>query len=1738
MDVFRLRETVIHEYANYVRSFVQIREHNLNEFVKRSITDEALWPEPLIQMNPSFEFGAWVDDLVQQNVIHDECRKIFRIKTETDPLGSPMRLHRHQVAAIQSANRRENYVLTTGTGSGKSLSYIVPIVDRVLRNGSGKGIQAIVVYPMNALCNSQYGELEKFLRVGYAKGKEPVRFDRYTGQDDLARRDEIASNPPDILLTNYVMLELLLTRPFDRKVVQAAKGLKFLVLDELHTYRGRQGADVAMLVRRTREACHATDLLCVGTSATMASGGTFAEQSQKIAVVASRLFGTKVQTGNIIGETLCQATQKIDTELPATIDALRNAVLQTNPITTSYNEFVNSPMAGWLENALGLQPDAEGTRLKRAQPKAIRGDQGIAKALSQIIHVDQSLCADAIHRWLLAGYECEPHPETKTRPFAFRLHQFISRGDTVFASLEDSKIRDMSLSGQQFVAGHREKLLFPLAFCRECGADYYTVWKTSDPQSGIVCFRPRPLSERAVDETLGEPGFLYRDSERPWPESPEEQMQRLPDDWIEEIGTRAKVRANLRDEIPVNMPIAPDGKISLAGEQFAFFRTPFRFCPCCEVSYRTRRGDSDYGRLGTLASGGRSTATTILSLYAVQFLRREASLQEHARKLLSFTDNRQDASLQAGHFNDFVEVSLLRSALYKAVETAGANGISHDELAQHVFKSLALPLELYAKEPGVQFAQRDETNRAFRHVLGYRLYRDLKRGWRVTSPNLEQCGLLRIDYPSLDELCASEQHWQGCHAALVMASAKTREKIARVLLDYLRRELAVDVEYLKVDFFERMQLQSSQRLRSPWTIDEQEKQECASAVFPRSRKPNDRLYFSYLSGRSGFGLFVGRKGTLPEFEQSGQTIKPVDKDAILRDLFRVLKESQYLVEAVEPTGDDGIPGYQLSAAAMIWYVADGKVAFHDPIRVPNPPEAGGRTNPFFVNFYRKVAGECRGLEAREHTAQVPYDEREKREKDFGSGALPIMYCSPTMELGVDIRQLNVVNMRNVPPTPANYAQRSGRAGRSGQPAFVLTYCATGNSHDQYFFRQQDRMVSGAVAPPRLDLANEDLIKAHVHAVWLAETQTSLGNSLTEILDVDGQSPSLKLLDSIRTSLTRDGVLAKAQHISETILKTIDDDLKLANWYKGDWLKLTLDHALQEFDTACNRWRSLFQAANAQFLFQTSIIADVARRPQWEEAKRLRKEAEAQRELLTDARNVSQSDFYSYRYFASEGFLPGYSFPRLPLSAFIPARRRLQGKDEFLSRPRFLAISEFGPRSIIYHEGSRYIVNKVILPVGIRAEDGNGMATITVSAKQCCSCGYVHELATKEAGPDCCVNCHSSRLERLDQLLRLQNVSTKRRDRITSDEEERTRMGYEIRSGLRFKEIAGVSMYQVADVVGTAGSLVKLIYGDAATIWRINLGWRRRAKKEIMGFVLDMEKGYWQKSDQLSDEEDAPDPIGPKTARVIPFVEDRRNCLIIEPTTPVDVKIMASLQAALKQAIQAIYQLEDNELAGEPLPSSDDRRRILIFESSEGGAGVLRQLLDNPASFREIAKEALRICHFHPETGEDLRRAPGATEDCEAACYDCLMSYGNQRDHEHLDRQAVKSILLEFLDSSVVSSPGPKPFAEHLDALKAKCDSELEKTWLDFLATRGLKLPTSAQKRYEQCHTQPDFAYEKQHTVIYVDGPPHDFPDRQQRDDEATEKMEDLGITVLRFHHLDNWSETIAKYPHVFGTAPK
>ena len=1736
MDIFSFRNKIVEDYASYVRSFIRIRDHHIDDVVTKSLKQGRLWPEPLLQLNPNFKEGNSIDSLVEAGKLHKTCGSIFRInKTDKNPLGSSLLLHHHQSQAVDIANQGHPFVVTTGTGSGKSLTYIIPIIDHVLKRGSGKGIQAIIVYPMNALANSQEGELHKFLSVGFPENNPPVTFKRYTGQERREARNEILTNPPDILLTNYVMLELLLTRPHEKKLVEAAEGLRYLVFDEIHTYRGRQGADVAMLIRRAREYFGAGGIQCVGTSATMSSGEDTENKQQVVAEVTSRIFGVRVDPDHVVGETLRRVTPEIDfAKDAAALAQLKSAVKDSQALDKlPYEEFVRSPLASWIETTFGLEVEQSIENdpgiLIRALPKRIGGVGGAAASLAELTGLDQKLCERALQDTLLSGYH-KLDPDTHRRAFAFRLHQFLSKGDAIYASVEKPDSRHITLDGQQFVPGsNRSKILLPLAFCRECGHEYYTVWLHKEPTSQeVIRLTPRQLSQTKPEESNLEPGFLYFSDEKPWPAAEaSEEYERLPDDWLELDGIEPKLKHHHRKKRPKEVRVDHEGNVGQGGMIAHIVPAPFRFCLCCGVMYPGRKGD--YSKLNVFSSEGRATSTTILSLSAVRQLQdKQYDLPSDARKLLSFTDNRQDAALQAGHFNDFVQIGLLRSALCRAVMQAGENGIENQDIPKRVFDVMGLEFAEYAQNSDIFEGARRRIHETLRQVLGYRLYQDLKRGWRVTSPNLEQVGLLTIRYHALEDFCADDRYWQEIHPALVKATPTQRQYVSQVLVDTMRKQLSIDVQYLDTEHQETIRNKSYQQLREPWTLDSREQLEYAAVTYPRSRRESDRREAFFLSARGGFGRFLRRSDTFPDFPE---VLGLEETDRIICDLLRTLSHAGLVKEVKAPRDEEDVAGYQVNADVMIWCVGDGTPSA-DPLSTVNVSEKGRTANQFFSDFYRELAAQLTGIKAKEHTAQIASDDREEREQAFREGSLPVLYCSPTMELGVDIKSLNVVNLRNVPPTPANYAQRSGRAGRSGQPALVFTYCSSQNSHDQYFFKRQEQMVAGVVEAPRLDLSNEELIRSHIHAVWLKETGADLKTSLSEILDLS--SEGLPLETNVANDFANPSAREKALKRSQQLLADISTDLELSPWYHSGWLSETLEYTANSFEEACMRWRKLYLTALKQMDTQNAIIRDASAEPKHRDhAKRIYSETVRQRDLLIRSESGVYSDFYSYRYFASEGFLPGYSFPRLPMTAYVPGQRGGKEEGEYLSRPRFLAISEFGPRAFVYHDGGKYRVNRVLF-----APSSDGQADMT--AKRCDACGHLHT----NGGEDICEYCGVRLPHAMDSLLRLQNVSTKRVERINSDEEERQRLGYEIITAIRYRDAPQNLTRRYAEVKSSDGSIATLTYGQATTLWRINLGWRHRTDKQKHGFVLDLERGYWendsaleQRGDIVSDE----DTLSNSVKRVIPYVEDRRNSLVWKPNYPLDEGEMASLQAALKNAIQTLYQLEDNELAAEPLPNSSERNMLLFYESAEGGAGVLRQIVDEADAVVRVARVALELCHFDPDTGEDTGGRLAGGERCESACYDCLMSYANQRDHLLLDRFRIREVLMALTGAKVEASPSSTPRAQHLTHLRRLTESDLEREFLNLLEREGRRLPSHAQYTIDLpdgSSTRVDFFDEAHRLVIHIDGPHHDALNRQEDDIRIDTGLSDLGLVPLRFHYTraNTWSDLMNEHAYAFGQA--
>ncbi len=1709
-NIFEYRENILGDYRKYVESFISISNPVIRDFVQNQFESGVYWPEPLIQVNPLFQPGKSVQELAQEGTLLSACADIFQRN------GKPLLLHKHQEEAIHTAAAGGNYILTTGVGSGKSLAYIIPIVQDILKHGSGHGVRAVIVYPLNALANSQMQELDKFLKTS---GKPAVTFRRYTGQESNEERDEILQNPPDILLTNYVMLELILTRFIERNLLQE-NSLKFLVLDELHTYRGRQGADIAMLARRVKNRCGMADMQFIGTSATLVSEGTWEQQRQAIAKMGTVMFGSETLPEHIIGETLMRITTQQSQQLTAATiqDSLRQK-------PDNYKDFINHPFSAWIEAAFGVAKGDHEDRLVRAKPISA---QTAAEILSKETGAEKNLCVQAIQEWLLHGYSLQ-NPVTGAPVFAFRLHQFISKGNTVFASLDEHPY--LTLREQVFVPDRTEKdILLPLIFCRECGQEYYNVFRKDT--NGKISYAARPYLGKAHEENEIA-GFLFPVADSQWPGLENADITGLlPDQWLEEFHGSLRIRSSYKKTAPRFVQVSTKG-IDVTGDYSGdtaftgyFFPAPFRFCMKCGVEYTASK--RDFSHIHSLSSEGRSSATTVLSISAMRHISSEDSL---ARKMLSFTDNRQDASLQAGHFNDFVEVGLLRAAIWRAVNNAGPNGVSHEHIARKVVDALELPLERYAIDPNLKYSALEETKKALRDVIGYRVYGDMQRGWRVTLPNLEQCGLLDFAYQSLDDICNDDTEWQGCHRALIAASPELRRETACNVLHFMRRALAIKVDYLARDKIDSIQQNSSQRLKDPWAFDENEKIKSAKILIPQSKSDEPKYSdFLFAGPRSALCRYIRRQLDPTEtYQKSEATV-------MLLDLLQTLAKAG-ITEAVYKDSSISVPGFQIPAAAIIWRSANGEKALRDPIYTPNKIDVElSAANTYFVTFYREAASGLTDLCAYEHTAQSPADVRIEREKAFRSGELPILYCSPTMELGIDIAELQVVNMRNAPPTPANYAQRSGRAGRSGQPAFVFTYCSTGSPHDQYFFRRPDLLVKGVVEPPQIDIANEDLVRSHIHAIWLAETQLKLPNSLKDLLDISGDPPTLQLIARVMESLNDDHARKRAESRARAILLKVPEILR-AEWYSDTWLNDTMGQIKHTFDDACNRWRTLYLSALNQSNTNHKISLDASRSSQTRsKAEQLDSEGKAQIKLLLDEKTNQYSDFYSYRYFATEGFLPGYNFPRLPLSAFIGSSRRQKKDDTYLQRPRFLAISEFGPQSIVYHEGARYRVDRVIMELNAAEE------LLTSRAKICSACGYLHPIED-DSGPDCCEYCGSVLPASINNLFRMRNVTLKRDDKIFSDEEERQRRRFEIVSAVRFAKDKNGRRRLHSDIFLGAERLAALDYAHAASLWRMNIGERRRSGQESPGFVLDRSTGRWvtkkQQEQMNSAEEDDDDIILENTIesssmeRVTPYVEDTRNTLIFTPERPLSDSAIVSLAFALKHAIQIYYQLEDSELNVELLPNFLPARHILFYESAEGGAGALRRIHDDPGAIAGIARAALDICHFNPDTGEDIGHAVTAQENCVAACYDCLMTYYNQYEHTLLDRHTIQTFLLNLARSAVQSSPSGTDRQTHFNNLLLQCGSELEKTWLRAVFQQNLNLPLYAQKYLEGCNTRPDFLYEG-YVTIYIDGPHHEFADIKQKDAEITACLEDSGYSVIRFtQNAKDWQAVFEAWPNIF-----
>ena len=1694
LDVFQLRDTVVNEYRDYVQSFVRVLDGRIDEFVGRRLEEGELWPDAVLQLNPAFEMDQTLGGLADAGIIMPETARFF---------GEDLRLFQHQREAIDIARSGGPYVVTTGTGSGKSLTYLVPIYDAIIQNEPQRhSVRALLIYPMNALINSQLTALRAYQENNFPDS--PVRFDRYTGQESDEDRQRILNDPPHILLTNYVMAEYILVRPSERSLLATAtRDLRTLVMDELHFYRGRQGADVAMLTRRLQERAE-RDLQAVATSATVVTGGSRSDRKEAVADLASRFFGLDIPAANVVDETLRPVAL-----VPAPNGTAEvRAAIEASPPLREAESVRRHPLAAWAEEAFGLTYE-EG-RLIRRPPVTF---EAAVRRLSEESGLNTDQCRRQLLAILDAGNEANLFADQPV--FAFRLHQWLSSGSSVYATLEEPSTREFRMEGQY--RADEERVLFPLAFCRECGQEYYLV--SHIEKDGVEHLIPRSPMVGAPEEDIeGEGGFFAIEHEGLWEGDDDD----LPELWFNERRSGRVFKPNYARFRPREYAATPNGRLddpNGPGVRGWYQPRPLLICLRCRAVYDSRQ--SDYRKLSSLSQTGRSTATTVAVNAAVAGMATQ-NLEPGETKSLSFTDNRQDASLQAGHLNDFVQVALLRAGVVEAVRRQGA--LAFDLFGPAVFDALDLRPSDFLREAVETGPGYEQGRRAMTDLLEYRALEDLSRGWRITQPNLEQTGLLRVEYQGLAELAADDARWQGL-PGISEATPGTRERVLRAFLDHLRMQLAIDAEPLTEANTRRLTRNASQWLREPWRLVDGERLRTHGlallpGVMPTQSEERQRGTLR-LGSRSAIARYLRSVNT---WDIAGN-LSGDEAEQLVSGIVAGLRG--HLVSVVTDSHNQD-RGVRVLAGPMRWATGDGTPAPPDPVRsrslnlrreIPGMRQA----NSYFTNLYTNQARHLRGLVAAEHTGQIAADTRVQREEMFREGTLPALFCSPTMELGVDIRDLNTVHLRNIPPTPANYAQRSGRAGRGGRPALIVAFAAQGNAHDQYFFVRRNEMIAGAVSPARMDLRNEELVKAHLYSTWLAASGLSLGSGMADILDLN--DPTFPIQQEKRASIegrAREATFKEAVQRSKEIV-TRAQDIRNAQWFSDHWIEDTLREAPEQLQAAFNPWRELYRS--------TLTLRDEARRvidnphaSRDERQEADRREAEARREialLLNQTRGYEESDFYPYRYLAGEGFLPGYNFPRLPVRTSVTVGDTVQ----LIDRPRFLGLTEFGPGNQVYHEGRKHRVTTAVIPPA-------GIESRLTQARLCDVCGYAHEGTSATA--DLCDHC-GTRLDaatsQFPQRLFSQPMMRARPvERISSEEEERVRSGYFVTT--HFSLIGGRSQRATAHS-DDGDTLLEVSYAPAARLWRINHGWRRGDRT---GFTIDPQTGRWaprDTPDEIGDSE--PGILRPLTG-VKPYVQDGRNILMVRPVEGRQTfEFQITLLYAIKRAIQFVYQVEEQEIGAE-LIGQGDHRRLLFWEAAEGGIGVWERLVNEPRAFAEVANRALELCHFDTTTGEeDSEHNPA---NCAVACYECLLTYSNQQDHRHVNRLLVRDFLLKLASATTTQERG-RSIDEQYQWLQSLVDpnSSLESDFLRFLYENGVRLPDAAQNRpVSEVAVQTDFYYERDGLpgiCVFIDGPHHDAPQQQEADARTRAELQDRGFRIACIRYDRPFQDQLQEFPETF-----
>ncbi len=1629
MQPFIAAEKIKDAYRRYIETSFPLRRENLSREFRRLVEEEhLLWQEPFISLARPYRPGGTFSDLIAEGVLGPEVRR--------DGWGFKC-LFWHQAQAIRRLSSRSpgagprNTVIATGTGSGKTEAFIIPIVDHCLRH-PGPGVQAVIIYPMNALINDQ---LQRLRRVLAGTG---VTFGRYTGDtpeslqdaqqgrgqprpddapdEERYYRQEIWDNPPQILLTNYTMLELLLLRKQDQKLFRGVKP-RYLVLDEVHTFVGVLGAEVACLIRRFKEHCglQPGELVCVGTSATIQAEGDPAEARARICEFAAELFAEEFDDEAVIEEAYEEETAS-PTPAASTLQPIRpNEVAHFNPEDPDQ-------LRDLAQRVLGLSlPAGEvfeklyqaiaGLPIFATLKQALEKPRSLADLITELkgrpewADWDDETIRGSVTALLLLGCVARcpgtaDNPEYYLRP---KVHLFV-RSLTPLHICMDPEHEHLLPDGQAICVhpDHGAPVQAPmLVTCRSCGADFRQVYVDQEPWKAAFGDRSRrrrqpglfapdhwqfhtEQPEGSVFQTL----YLSLADEATQPDAGAEEDEAAPPPVTTLAVCPACLQAVPADGGPLGAtcPNPECGRPNLP--TFAVYDRASK-CPRCGAAGRGRRPEI----LIPLRSG----AVPSIAVLAQSLL---PNLEEGEKKFLIFADSRQDTAHQAGYLRDRHQVFTQRQLVYRILrehEEAGRGPIALPDLAREIFlqtrEMLGSEREAFnllrpiRRPEDVGFLEPEHViTNGERNRLVEQLRWDLALEFTHRATDryaLEREGLTTVVYARLTETAAEAV---AGFAQFGVDDPAWLETLLRATLDSLRTRKAVNYppfqDYLDnaADAVRRGIASPTAYIRTPvgfdWTARRRQgAYEVKGWVSARGGRTvmEDwlRRAMPGLSYEETVALIQALVGLL---ERKGYLVRAEIGRLSVR-YGRITTQAHQVAERVIEVTTQGervrCPTCGVSRGYLVRAGGDG-----DPVcltyncRGRPQPYTPDQAENFYIRFYTRPHPER--LYPMEHSAQVSGPEREELERKFKEGQINALVCTPTLELGVDIGDLVALLLRNVPPTPSNYAQRAGRAGRRRPIALILAHAGQG-PHDTYFFSSPTEMIAGAIRPPIFLLDNRAVIDRHLNSLILEKLAATLPPYWSLIRTDDGHlRPEVLRPFEEELAQRHDDIW---QAVSAAFVR--DKEQGGLVWLTAEYVRQRIEHFMPELREALERWCSRWRAIYEELKQSRAKV-----RPTSADQERERR--------LTEVLETLEQDL-QYRplsFLGLVGFLPRYGFP----GAAVSVRDE---KEREITQAAAVGLTEYAPGNRVYVSGRKLRVDRILFRIGLRADPRQNAETY----RYCPYCNYASTWSLVAECPYC------GELLSTGRYVDYEAARGRAEEVITQEDEYRQREDYEVATYLAPQTDEPTPDDRTVTYAGW-----DFAYSRLRGIDLYNRGLRDRQSGEIIPFTVCLECGMWREPRRGEETSAERGPVSGHlptcTVRTWDPHQDERvvGALHLRASFQGDiVEVPLSPEAAQNpewvetfaqawlMGLELTYYVQPDEIRFFRRDWRENgrlRSSLVFYDTMPGGTGYLKRMVQDVPRLAERIASHLKECS------------------CERACYRCLKDYWNQRLHSLLDKQLV------------------------------------------------------------------------------------------------------------------------------------